>query len=291
MRVARPIHVGFVLLFAVVLGAGVGFISWAAGLTPWPGLAIGAVTLVFGLRRPARRWRVARRTLPSDWREWLEEAVPFYEGLGAPDRERFELDVRFIMSEWTFEAVQDASADERHQLSVAAGVAMLLHGRPDWEISPPRTILFYSEQFDEQYFTDSAGNYDGMAHAQGPVILSVPAVEATWRNGRRGSNVVLHELAHLLDFANDFADGVSSLIDPSSIAAWNELVRREMHRIRFGRSILRKYAAKNRAEFFAVAIENFYGRPEVLAHHHSELYEALVALLNLDPREVLRKDE
>lgn len=284
MQILRPTQAGFTLVLAFVLGAGVGFISWASGLTAWPGVVVAALALWRGMRKPLRRWTVARRPLDDSHREWLSAEVPIYRLLERRERDRFERDVQFILSEWLFEGVQGVEVTDALRLSVAAGVATLLHGRPEWEITPARTILFYPEQFDDQYYADETGNYDGMAHAQGPVILSRPAVEAAWRTGEQGNNVVLHELAHLFDFADDFADGISTFVDPASISAWEALVRREMHRIRFGRSILRRYASKNRAEFFAVAIENFFGRPDVLAHHHPELFDALVALLNMDPR-------
>lgn len=283
MQILRPAHTFFTLALAFIIGGGISFISAASGLTAWPGVVVALGILWRGFSRSFRRWRIASKAFPTSWRNWLAENVPFYHALDAPARRRFERDARFILDEWLFEAVAGVEVDDLLRLSVAAGAATMLHGRPEWEISPPRTILFYPEQFDDQYYADETGNYDGMAHAQGPVILSKPAVEAAWRSGERGNNVVLHELAHLFDFANNFADGVSSFLDPASVGAWDELVRKEMHRIKFGRSILRKYALKDRAEFFAVAVENFYGRPGVLAHHHPELYEALAALLNADP--------
>lgn len=284
MQVLRPAQAVFTIALALVLGLGVGFIGWSAGLTLWPGAALGLAVAWIGLRKSIRRWRIARHRLSDRRRRWLESEVPFYRGLCESEKRRFERDVQFILSEWVFESVDETGVEDALRLSVAAGVATLLHGRPEWEITPRRTILFYPEQFDDQYYADETGNYDGMAHAQGPVILSRPAVEVAWRTAERGNNVVLHELAHLFDFANDFADGVSTFVDPASISAWEALVRREMQRVRFGRSILRSYAAKDRAEFFAVSIENFFGRPEVLAHHHPELFAALVALLNVDPR-------
>jgi len=48
--------------------------------------------------------------------------------------------------------------------------------------------------------------------------------------------------------------------------------------------MLRRYAATNPAEFFAVATEMFFERPGDLSQRHLELFETLVALYNLDPR-------
>jgi hypothetical protein len=84
--------------------------------------------------------------------------------------------------------------------------------------------------------------------------------------------------------ADAVAEGVPSLMDRSSAKAWSQLVRREMQYVRLGKSLLRRYAATNPAEFFAVAAENFFDRPQQLYDRHPELFEALTAFFNLDPR-------
>jgi Mlc titration factor MtfA (ptsG expression regulator) len=166
----------------------------------------------------------------------------------------------------------------------------MLHGRPDWELPRGRTFLFDPGEFDEEYELDPASNpvpseavYDGMAHPQGPVILSAPAVEAGWRRAD-GYNVVLHELAHLFDFGTDGAHGLPSLMDPASTEAWQALVREEMRKAEVGRSVLRRYASAAPAELFAVAVEQFFERPVRLRRHHPRLFDALTELFRLDPR-------
>ena len=173
------------------------------------------------------------------------------------------------------------------RLGVGAGAALLLHGRPDWELPVRRTILFYPDRFDQDYTDSDYAAYDGMVHAQGPVILSAAAVEKDWALPGSGHNVVLHELAHLFDFEQGGAEGTPSLMDPASAAAWRALVRREIRRVRLGTSLLRGYAASNPAEFFAVAVENFFDRPVALHRRHPHLFNALKAFFNLDPRGVL----
>jgi Mlc titration factor MtfA (ptsG expression regulator) len=234
---------------------------------------------------------VALQPLPPESREWLGQHVQLYRRLGAEGKVQFEQDVKFVLDEWRFEGVGGVEATPELRLGVAAGVAMLVHGRPDWELSPTRTVLFYPESFDEAYEGGDFAEYDGMAHAQGPIILSKRAAEESWARPGDGNNVILHELAHLFDFANSFADGMPSLLDPASMDAWDELARREMRRALVGRSMLRRYAATNTAEFFAVAVENFFERPEQLAQNHHRLFDALVALFNLDPRGVDSTEE
>ena len=285
MRIVRPTTLVFYAILAVILGGVVTIIG--AETTPgggWLGLVPVFAVAWWGLRSPLRRWRLARRAIPDSWKDWLAARVPLYQRLGSEARHRFERDVQFYINEHTFEAVDGVAVTDTLRLSVAAGAALLLHGRPDWELPRTRSILFYPDRFDEDYHDTDYASFDGMVHAQGPIILSAVAVEADWARPGSGHNVVLHELAHLFDFEQGGAEGTPSLMDPASAEAWRGLVRREMRRVRLGTSLLRGYAATNAAEFFAVAVENFFDRPAVLHRRHPHLFDALVAFFNLDPR-------
>ncbi len=260
MRIVRPTTLVFYASLAVILGGVVAFVG--AQTTPrggWLGLVPVLIVAWRGLRRPLRRWRMTRRDVPASWRDWLTAHVPFYKRLDGEARRRFEQDVQFFVDEQTFEALDGIEVTDTLRLGVAAGAALLLHGRPDWELPATRTILFYPDRFDDDYHDSDYAAYDGMVHAQGPVILSAAAVEEDWAHPGSGHNVVLHELAHLFDFDQGGAEGTPSLMDPASAEAWRALVRREIRRVRLGTSLLRGYAATNAAEFFAVAVERMTG--------------------------------
>ena len=285
MQIVRTTTVVFQVSLALILGGafaviGVQATPWGAGLGLVPVLVL---VLVAG-RKPLRRWRLARRSLSQADQAWLEQHVPYFRHLEASRRDRFERDVRLFRAEQRFEAVGTAEVTDETTLAVAAGAALMLNGRPEWELGTRRTILIYPESFDDDYHGGDYAAFDGMVHAQGPVILSQDAIEASWANPEDGSNVIVHELAHLFDFDDTYAEGVPSLMDPSSAAAWQQLVRAEMRRARLGKSLLRRYAATNPAEFFAVASENFFERPAILQRRHPRVFEALKAFYNLDPR-------
>lgn len=269
-----------------------GMSALLAGLAAWRGagvavgvgvgLALWALVALVALSRPLLRLRVARQRLPEAQRTWLAEHVAVYAALDAEGKDRFERDVRFLLADLRFEAVDGLALTDTLRLAVAAGGATLLAGRPDWELPLGRTILFVPDSFDEAYGDEEAGVYDGMVHAQGPVVLSAEAVAAGWSRAD-GSNVVLHELAHLFDIDGQGADGLPTFLDPASAGAWRALADSEMRRARTGRSVLRSYAAHDRAELFAVATEQFFERPARLRVRHPELYAALRAFYALDP--------
>lgn len=259
-----------------------------AGSRAGIGVVPGVVVAVAGLALLALR---RQRAVPLDdrARAWLADNVPLYAAADRRGAVRFEAVVAQVLAGQRFEAVGEAAwasaawTDER-RLAVAAGMATLLAGRPSW--SPPmrRTMLLYAERFDSAYEQDDGeGEFDGMAHAQGPVIFSADALDTAWR-WPDGQNVVLHELAHLFDYQSVGADGVPSLLDPASADAWVALVRRETQRIRIGKSLLRSYAATNAAEFFAVTTEVFFERPHALARRHPDVFAAMQAMYAADPR-------
>jgi len=287
MRILHRSNLIFVSLIAVFAGAAVGVIGrQTLSLSLWPGLVTTGLVLVVGLRRSIRRWRVAGRSFPPGVVDWLLHNVAYYRRLDSEGRTLFERNARFILDEWIFEGVDGVRVSQGMRWSVAAGAALLLFGRPDWELPYHHTVLFYPGAFDEDYLQSREASFEGMAHSHGPVILSAAALEHVWSQRAGGRNVVLHELAHLLDYENTVADGMPALIEPSSREAWKKLVRREMARIGDGRSLLRYYGATSPAEFFAVAVETFFEKPELMKDRHIELYQALAVMLNLDPAEM-----
>lgn len=265
--------------------ATVGLIGYQLGGGVWPFVAALVLAVAVVLRPVLARARAVREPFPKLYRNWLANFVPVYQHGTADERARFEATVLAFLAEQRFEQVDEATPwTWERKLAVAAGAATLLLGRPGWTFTTRRSFLLYSGTFDRDYFGgDDHGDFDGMAHQQGPVIFAAHALDEAWAY-EDASNVVLHELAHLLDYANDAADGIPSLLDPASAPAWERLVRREMQRIRVGKSLLRSYAATNGAEFFAVATEVFFEKPVPLARRHRELFDAFVAFYAYDPR-------
>ena len=273
------------LAMAVVVGGTVGVVMQQ--VTPfggWPGFVVAGVVAAIALRRPLRRWRLSRLPLEEERKRWLNRNVPLYRKLAVDARERFERDVQFVLDEYSFEGVKGLNVGDGLRLSLAAGVACLLHGRPEWELPGTKHFLFYPDRFDDDYYDGAYASYDGMAHEQGPTILTATSVEHSWAESEDGDNVVLHELAHHFDFDNVTADGVPSLIAPESASAWQSLVHREIERVETGQSILRPYAAEAPSEFFAVATEVFFEQPHLMHDEHPELYKAMSAFYQIDPR-------
>ena len=132
MQIVRPTTLMFYAGLAFILG-GVVMIVGAQTMSygAWFGLVPVLIIMWRGLRKPWRRRRLARQSIPEAWRAWLQDHVPFYETLDGEARTRFEQDVQFFVDEQTFEALDGLAVTDTLRLGVAAGAALLLHGRPD----------------------------------------------------------------------------------------------------------------------------------------------------------------
>jgi len=116
----------------------------------------------------------------------------------------------------------------------------------------------------------------------------------SWKNvaadagTRDGNNVVLHEFAHELDLENGDVDGVPLLEAPSSTREWARVLQRRFEELRHAAatdtaSVLNVYGTTNRAEFFAVATEAFFEKPEELRREYPDLYAELMGFYRQDP--------
>jgi Mlc titration factor MtfA (ptsG expression regulator) len=73
-------------------------------------------------------------------------------------------------------------------------------------------------------------------------------------------------------------------LDDDILKTWTDLCYQEIEKINTGESeFFRAYASTNSQEFFAVAVENFFERPEQFSQQHKRLYDTLVKMLNQDP--------
>jgi len=270
---------------AVAIGGAVALFFAATGR---PGLAVLGLPIAAGLgwafgRRSRRRRAIAKEPFPIDWREILDARVPFYRALGDAEKRRFELEVRFFLDEQTISGARGTPVRDETRLLVAASAVLLVFGRPGYRWSRVRDVVVYPDDFDEEYRVASGAGLLGIVHGQGPILLSERALRHGFENPHDGENVGLHELAHVLDLEAGGARGVPSLMPWKSVRPWTALVHAEMARVRQHRSLLRGYAAKNEAEFFAVATEVFFERPHALRERHPELYAMLCEAYGQDP--------
>ncbi len=255
------------------------------------GVALGgALGLAFalGLRRfLGRRGRSRRRLLsspfPVRWRGLLARRYDHYDRLPTSLRARFENDLRIFLAEKRITGIEVDVNDELRLLVGCSAVTLSL-GWPEYEWDQLTEVLLYPVDFDRDYSFDQDGeaNLAGEAHSWGTVILSVPALLASFEEDDT-YHVGIHEFAHLLDVDHTSFDGIPVGLDPARTRAWLEIMKRETARLRCGDSVLDPYGEEDPVEFLAVAIEAFFGDPLAVREQHRELYGLLAAYFGQDP--------
>jgi hypothetical protein len=252
-----------------------------------PASMAGALYWWISLRRYLKRRRLIRQPFPEAWRERLKSCVGFYRKLDEAGRQRFERDVQIFLAEQRIYGVRGAEVSDDVKVLVAASGAMLGYGLPDWEWPDVRDVVIYPTTFNEDYEAEQGEHIAGMVHHHGPIIFSGPELSYGFCRDRDGYNVGLHELAHVLDFADGVADGVPTGVEWVAEAPWIQVVADRLQKVRSGSrrgQALRDYAGKNEAELFAVAVEAFFEQPEKLFDRDPELFEMLSEYFNVDPR-------
>lgn len=246
------------------------------------GPAAMVVLYAWGTRRYRKRRRLVSTPFPEGWRACLQRRVPFYRRLAPDARQRFEDDVRIFLAEQRIFADRGAVLDDETLLLIASSAAMLAHGLPEWEWPTLRDIVVYPRAFDEKYNQSHDANTAGMVHAQGPILFSQRELRLGFSK-LDGHNVGLHELAHVMDFEDGYADGVPGDLEWVATAPWVKTVASRLARQRKRSGVLRAYAGKNEAELFAVAVEVFFEKPRELRERDRELYEMLADYSKQDP--------
>ncbi len=277
-------QLGIAIILTLSIGTAVGSRSgWGWSLLI--SLCAGFVYYYLAMIRYWRRLKLVQTPFPEAWRAQLEECIPFYQRLDEDGRIRFENDIRIFLSEQRIYGLRGNPLDDEIKVFIAASAAILGHGLPDWEWPNLRDIIVYPSAFDDEYEIDDDYYMAGMVHEQGPIIYSERDLKHGFCRKQHGSNVGIHELAHVMDMADGEANGIPAGMTWIAAAPWIKVIADRIQKVRKGRcqKILREYAGVNEAEFFAVAVEVFFEQPEHLRRMDRELYDLMATYFNIHP--------
>jgi MtfA peptidase len=261
---------------------------------------IPVLFILFYIIRKKHRREVMSNPFPELWEKILLENIPIYKHF--PDKLKSELKslTLLFLDDKDFEGCGGLEITDKIRVTIAGEACMLLLKRNINECFPTlNTILVYPHAY-------VAGGKDviggrhvieevesvrlGESWQNGEVVLAWDHVKNGALNFDDGHNVVLHEFGHQLDQESGSANGAPVLQNRSSYKTWGkvlshdyvELVEKTEHH---KRDVIDSYGATNPAEFFAVATETFFEKPEQLYKKHLDLFEELKKYYNIDPRE------
>lgn len=243
-----------------------------------------------------RRNRLKNRPFPPLWNAVVENNLPIYLRLSPTERRRLQGHIQVFLAEKQFIGCGGLRVTEEMRLIVAAVSCLLLLNERGEYFPKLRSILIYPST----YFVNATASVGGYVVEEGrearlgeswtndQVVLSWEQVKQDTDNWRDGHNVVLHEFAHQLDQEDGSAEGVPILPRKSDYSSWAQVMTREYQQlcndVQGGvKTVIDSYGATNPAEFFAVATETFFEKPQELLKKHPALYEQLQRYYQLDP--------
>jgi Mlc titration factor MtfA (ptsG expression regulator) len=231
-----------------------------------------------------RKWNKPKRISSEATRDILIANVPFYNKLKPEKKKRFEYEIEEFLVNYKITAIS-TSISETERILIAASGVIPIFSYPEWRYQNLKEILVYPDTFTIDFKTEGDDRtilgMVGTGIYSNKMFLSKRAIVNGFASEKDGHNTAIHEFVHLIDGMDGEIDGLPEvLLKQPYLLPWLDLIQKEMHNIKIGESELRPYGSKNRSEFFAVAGEFFFERPELLQSEHPALYDLLNSIFN-----------
>lgn len=257
---------------------------------------ICTVVAVFLLYPGWRDRRILKKPFPESWESIVAKRLPFLHRLEeAEQRQLYDL-IRLFLAKKQFHGCGGLQINDDIRVTIAAEACLLLLNRHTGLYPALKHILVYPDAFKterQQHNSDGtvsqgAKGLLGESWSNGKVILSWDDVEYGAGNFEDGQNVVLHEFSHQLDTESGSANG-APLLKKNSYQIWSKVLSKEFEALieamdDHHKTVMDYYGATNPAEFFAVATETFFEKPQQMARKHPELFEEFKVYYCVDPR-------
>ena len=212
-------------------------------------------------------------------------AILFYQKLATAEKEIFLNEANIFLQKVIITAV-NTNITDADKILVAASAVIPMFAFKGWEYPHLDEVLLYNDHFNMGFETE--GNEDrnimglvGTGVYANKMLLSKPALVEGFSNNTDKKNTAIHEFAHLVDGADGDIDGVPEiLMDKQYVLPWMNLIHTEMEKLKDKRSDINPYGYTNKSEFFAVAAEYFFERPDLFKTKHPDMYKAMQDIFN-----------
>lgn len=211
----------------------------------------------------------------------LEKHFDFYKKLPAQSKRIFEFRVKRFKDITEFIPRDMSEVTEEMEVLISASAVQLTFGYDNVFLDHFERIIIYPDQF----FSNA-----GQRYHKGEVNPRAKAIVLSWKHfvegyaTNEGVNLGLHEMAHALQLENIILNDEYGFMDDEGIRVWQALAAEEIKKIISPeQSFFRDYGGTNQAEFFAVAVENYFERPKAFLEYNEGLYRAMCRLLRQDP--------
>lgn len=217
--------------------------------------------------------------LDETQQEILIDKVPFYEGLEPEERKHFDYKVQEFFYDVKITGV-GTEIEEVDRLLIAASAIIPIYSFPKWRYTNLKEVIVYPSSFNHDFETDVSYRpimgMVGTGMMAGKMLLSKIALHHGFDNESDKKNTAVHEFVHLVDGLDGDIDGVPKvLLEKEYVIPWLDLMSEKIKEIEKKKSDINSYGGTSKVEFFAVASEYFFERPELLKKKHPRVYEML----------------
>ena len=256
-------------------------------------ILVGAISFRHWAQRQERK-RLLSMPLSDHQLAIVAEQVPLTKRL--PDELRTKLGgkINLFLKQVEFIGCNGLTVTEGMKLSIAAQACLLVVNNDTW-YDGLTTVLIYPGAFTshheerEGYVVHEGETVrTGESWSKGPVILSWVHAQNGAANSTDGQNVVFHEFAHQIDDLSGRTNGIPDLNSIEGLKDWakafDAAYKAHVHSVQTGRKTLfDAYGSSGPQEFFAVAVETFFERPQALKHMEPAVYGQLAQYFRVDP--------
>lgn len=206
----------------------------------------------------------------------------YYNLLPHQDQQKFQQRVQHFMYSKQFIPRSLKEVTDVMKVLISASAIQLTFGLPKVYLTHFDKILIYPDSY---YSRITRKYHVGEVNPRlGIIILSWKNFLAGFGSSGQTLNLGIHEMAHAMHFENRMRNNEFNFLDPESLEKMEGITATELPKIRRGDvHFFRVYAGTNEYEFFAVALEYFFGKPVEFKEQLPELYQVLTQLLNQDP--------
>ena len=235
-----------------------------------------------------KRNKIGHQPFPLYWINILENNVYLYRILTHSVRRKLHQYILVFLAEKLFIGCGGLEVTTEIKITIAAQACLLLLSNRSNYYPYLDSILVYPSIFVvkrnqpfEEYYLEEKQILSGESWGKyGFIVLAWDRVQNEAKNYYPGHNVVIHEFAHQLDREDVSINGVPKLKSNSEYQAWAEVFTQAYQQLcndleTGKKSVINSYGATNTAEFFAVASETYFTKPQALKKKYPQLYEQL----------------
>ena len=262
-------------------------------------LIIASIPLFFLIRyilARKKRTELLHSPLAPDLEKILQKNIHPYMRLSQKLKHELQGLVNIFLEEKEFEGCGGLEITDEIRVTIAGEACLLLLNRNLTDCFPDlQTVLVYptvyvasgAEVIGGKRVENVVTARAGESWQNGAVVLAWDHVKHGVTNYDDGHNVVLHEFGHQLDQESGAANGAPPLKTYHTWAAvmghdFKELCEKVEEN---KKDVIDPYGATNPAEFFAVATETFFEKPEKLKKEHPEMFQQLLKFYKVNPLE------